>query len=130
MNIELNKTKTLTPSARIGTAIQQDGQWQLIDSLHPDSRGDGWIWTAHCHEVTEEEAAVANAPRDADAILAEQALLLPLLDGLQQDDRAEAQAEIDVTAAAIAAEDLESAEIAEAAAQAIVRERQIGLVGE
>jgi hypothetical protein len=128
MEVVLNKTKTLVPSARIGTAFQQDGGWALIDSLQPDSQGDGWQWIATCHECTEQEAEAANAPRAGEDILAEQALLLPLLDALAEDDRALAQDEIDATDAAIEDDDLAAAEEHEASAQKIVRERLLWLV--
>ena len=129
MDIALNKTKTLTPSARIGTAIQQDGQWQLIDSLYPDSQGDGWQWIATCHSCTEQEAEQANAPRSAETVNAEIEDLVALLNGLGDDDRSLAQQEIDSCDAAIDAGDMAEAEEHDAAAQKIVRERQLGLVG-
>jgi hypothetical protein len=130
MDILLNKTKTLTPAARLGIALQYGATWQLVDSLSFESMGDGWQWMAICHEVSQAEADAANAPRTGEQILAEQAPLLPLLDGLSEEDKAAAQAEIDITNAAIGQEDLAAAEWHEARAQALVRENLQYLVGE
>jgi hypothetical protein len=127
MNITLNKTKTLIPTYRVGTAILSDDTWQLIDELMWTSIGDGWQWMALTHAVTEEEAAVANAPRTAEAILGEQAVLITLMNGLSEDDSATAQNEVDETNAAIEAEDLVAAEEHEANLRVLVRENLLYL---
>ena len=121
MDITLEKTKTLVPCYRVGTALQVDAQWYIIDTLRPDSTGNGWVWTAICHECTEAEADVANAPRQADLIQREQAVLLALIDGLTDDDQARARLEIDATTQCIDDDDLAGAEQHEHQASLIIR---------
>jgi hypothetical protein len=130
LNITLNKTKTLIPTYRVGTAISQNDTWQLIDELEDESYGDGWQWMALTHAVTEEEAVEANLPRTAEAILVEQAVLITLMDGLSEENKVTAQDEVDETNIAIEAADMVAAEAHEGILRTLVRENLLYLSDE